>query len=241
MFTFDVSRLTLRHFTQTIQIILSHGAHPCQKSPSSAPAAPSLPGTCSAISSAIPELAESTIACMTSTRSGCARREMVAGRIAKALGAHPTIEATLDRRAALDGADYAISHVPGRRLQARHRDRLRDPQEVRPAPDHRRYARHRRDHARAAHHPGACWISAAIWKELCPDVTFLNYVNPMAMNTWAINRGSKIKTVGLCHSVQGTAEQLAQRHRRADRGDQLRRGGHQPHGLLPQVRAQETA
>jgi alpha-galactosidase len=46
-------------------------------------------------------------------------------------------------------------------------------------------------------------------QELCPDVTFLNYVNPMAMITWAITRGSRIKTVGLCHSVQGTAEQLA--------------------------------
>jgi alpha-galactosidase len=29
------------------------------------------------------------------------------------------------------------------------------------------------------------------------------------MITWAINRASRIKTVGLCHSVQGTAEQLA--------------------------------
>jgi alpha-galactosidase len=38
---------------------------------------------------------------------------------------------------------------------------------------------------------------------------FLQYVNPMAMNTWAINRASRIKTVGLCHSVQGTAETLA--------------------------------
>ena len=41
--------------------------------------------------------------------------------------------------------------------------------------------------------------------ELCPNITFLNYVNPMAMNCWAIARGSAIKTVGLCHSVQGTA------------------------------------
>jgi alpha-galactosidase len=44
---------------------------------------------------------------------------------------------------------------------------------------------------------------------VCPDVTFLQYVNPMAMNCWAISRASSIKTVGLCHSVQGTAEQLA--------------------------------
>src|SRR5687768_16966964 len=31
----------------------------------------------------------------------------------------------------------------------------------------------------------------------------------MAINCWAINRASKIKTVGLCHSVQGTAGELA--------------------------------
>ncbi|HRA01083.1 MAG TPA: alpha-glucosidase/alpha-galactosidase, partial [Thermoflexales bacterium] len=46
-------------------------------------------------------------------------------------------------------------------------------------------------------------------EKVCPDVTFLQYVNPMAMNCWAISRASAIKTVGLCHSVQGTAEQLA--------------------------------
>ena len=42
-----------------------------------------------------------------------------------------------------------------------------------------------------------------------PDLTFLNYVNPMCMNTWAVTKATKVKTVGLCHSVQGTAEQLA--------------------------------
>jgi alpha-galactosidase len=46
-------------------------------------------------------------------------------------------------------------------------------------------------------------------EELCPDVHFLQYVNPMAMNCLAINRATKIKTVGLCHSVQGTAGDLA--------------------------------
>jgi alpha-galactosidase len=46
-------------------------------------------------------------------------------------------------------------------------------------------------------------------EELCPQATMLNYVNPMAMNMWAIQRASKIKSIGLCHSVQGTAGQLA--------------------------------
>jgi alpha-galactosidase len=46
-------------------------------------------------------------------------------------------------------------------------------------------------------------------EELCPDVLHLNYVNPMAMLCWALSRGTSIKTVGLCHSVQGTAMELA--------------------------------
>jgi alpha-galactosidase len=46
-------------------------------------------------------------------------------------------------------------------------------------------------------------------EELCPNVTFLQYVNPMAINCWAISRASSIKTVRLCHSVQHTAGELA--------------------------------
>jgi len=46
-------------------------------------------------------------------------------------------------------------------------------------------------------------------EQLCPDVTFLQYVNPMAINCWAISRASRIKTVGLCHSVPHTAAELA--------------------------------
>jgi alpha-galactosidase len=47
-------------------------------------------------------------------------------------------------------------------------------------------------------------------EEVCPSAILLNYVNPMAMLCMAINQISPgIKMVGLCHSVQGTAEQLA--------------------------------
>jgi alpha-galactosidase len=47
-------------------------------------------------------------------------------------------------------------------------------------------------------------------EELCPNALFINYSNPMAMNCWALNKATKIKNVGLCHSVQGTAMQLAE-------------------------------
>lgn len=42
-----------------------------------------------------------------------------------------------------------------------------------------------------------------------PDALLLNYVNPMAINCWAVAQGSGRPTVGLCHSVQGTSEMLA--------------------------------
>ena len=45
--------------------------------------------------------------------------------------------------------------------------------------------------------------------KLCPKALLINYVNPMAMNCWAMNKHGKIKSVGLCHSVQGTARQVA--------------------------------
>ena len=50
---------------------------------------------------------------------------------------------------------------------------------------------------------------AADIERYCPDAVYLNYTNPMAMLTGAMLRLTKIKTVGLCHSVQGTASMLA--------------------------------
>lgn len=45
-------------------------------------------------------------------------------------------------------------------------------------------------------------------EEVCPDAWFLNYTNPMAMLTGYMQRYTKVKTVGLCHSVQVCANAL---------------------------------
>lgn len=45
-------------------------------------------------------------------------------------------------------------------------------------------------------------------EEVCPDAYFLNYTNPMAMITGAMQKASPIKSVGLCHSVQTCASGL---------------------------------
>ena len=50
-------------------------------------------------------------------------------------------------------------------------------------------------------------------EEVCPGALLLQYVNPMAMLCWAVAEVSPIRTVGLCHSVQHTASQLAARWR----------------------------
>jgi len=155
-----------------------------------------------------PELAESTIALHDIDHERLETTRIVGERIAAALGAHPLIETHLDRRTALDGADYAIGmfQVGGY-----------DPGTVIDFEVPKKYGLRQT----IADTLGIGGIlrglrTIPVYLEMCrdmaevsPDVFLLNYVNPMAMVTWAINRATSIKTVGLCHSVQGTAEQLA--------------------------------
>ncbi len=46
-------------------------------------------------------------------------------------------------------------------------------------------------------------------EKLCPDALLLNYTNPMAINTWAINEVSKIKNIGLCHGIEHSKKHLS--------------------------------
>ena len=46
-------------------------------------------------------------------------------------------------------------------------------------------------------------------EKYCPGAVMLNYTNPMAMLCRAMQRESFIQLTGLCHSVQGTAQMLA--------------------------------
>ncbi len=43
-----------------------------------------------------------------------------------------------------------------------------------------------------------------------PDALFLNYTNPMAMNTWACNKYGGVQTIGLCHGIQHGHAQIAE-------------------------------
>ena len=54
-------------------------------------------------------------------------------------------------------------------------------------------------------------------EEVCPNAWFLNYTNPMAMLTGYMLRYTKVKTVGLCHSVQGCSKGLLESLDMADK------------------------
>ena len=43
----------------------------------------------------------------------------------------------------------------------------------------------------------------------CPGAMVMNYTNPMSLLTLAAIRATSMDVVGLCHSIQGTSEQLA--------------------------------
>lgn len=47
-------------------------------------------------------------------------------------------------------------------------------------------------------------------EEVCPKAIVLNYTNPMAMLVSYLQSQTRVNVTGLCHSVQGTAEMLAE-------------------------------
>ena len=155
-----------------------------------------------------PDLKESTFVLYDIDEERLRTSEVVAHKLAKALDANPTIEATTDHRAALKDADYAICMIQVAGYK---------PGTVTDFEIPKKYGLRQT----IADTLGIGGIMRGLrtipvlldmcrdMEELCPHVTFLQYVNPMAMNCWAINRATRINTVGLCHSVQGTAGQLA--------------------------------
>jgi alpha-galactosidase len=154
------------------------------------------------------ELAGSEIALFDIDAERLATSELVAHRVAQALDAPAKISTTTDRRAALDGADYAINmiqvggyepctvtdfEVP---KQFGLRQTIADTLGIGGI-------------MRGLRTIPVLLELCADMEALCPDVWFLNYTNPMAINCRAVTRASTIRTVGLCHSVQGTAYELS--------------------------------
>ena len=124
-------------------------------------------------------------------------------------GAHATITAHLDRRAALEGADFVINMVQVGGVAATIRD-LEIPA---------RYGLLQTigdttgvgGVFRALRTAGLLTGLLTDLREICPEAVFLNYTNPMAMNVWwASVVAPEVTTVGLCHSVFWTVNDLCE-------------------------------
>lgn len=134
--------------------------------------------------------------------------KVVANKIVKALDINPTIEATDNRREALQNADYVITMIqvagykPGTVIDFEIPEKYGLRQTIADTLGIGGIMRGLRTV------PVMLEICRDM-EELCPNALLLNYVNPMSIICWALSRLTPIKMVGLCHSVQGTAEQLA--------------------------------
>ena len=134
---------------------------------------------------------------------------LVARKMIETLGVPATVETFTAQRAALDGADFVIVafQIGGYRpatvidfevpKQYGLRQTIADTLGIGGIMRGLRTVPH-------------LWAVCEDMRAVCPDALLLQYVNPMAINTWAIAaRYPDIRQVGLCHSVQGTARELA--------------------------------
>jgi alpha-galactosidase len=156
----------------------------------------------------LPELADSEIALFDIDEERLRTSEVVAGKTAAAVGATPKLTTTTDRRRALDGADHVVTmfQIGGY-----------EPSTVIDFEVPKRYGVRQTigdtlgvgGIMRGLRTVPVLLDVCADMEQLCGDATLLQYVNPMSINCWAINRATTIRTVGLCHSVQHSAHQLA--------------------------------
>ncbi len=156
-----------------------------------------------------PALCQSTITLMDIDKARLAESEMVARKLVSSLGTPTVIETTTDQRMALTDADFVIVtfQIGGY-----------DPCTITDFEVPKKYGLRQTiadtlgigGIMRGLRTVPHLWKICEDMQAVCPDALMLQYVNPMAINTWAIaEKYPDIKQVGLCHSVQNTVSELA--------------------------------
>ena len=155
-----------------------------------------------------PALQESTIGLMHIDPQRLAQARDLVQATVDHRGLKTRVEATIDRREAVWDADYVITTFQQGGLEAYASD-IEIPQ---------RYGVEQCVGDTLG--PGGVFRALRtipVLIDLCrdidavaPDALLINYVNPMAANCWAVDVATGRPHVGLCHSVQGTSEMLAE-------------------------------
>lgn len=154
-----------------------------------------------------PALADSTIRLMDTDAERLAFAEAAVGRIIKAGGYPARLEATTDRRKALDGADGVLCTILAAPVSIWRHD-IEIP---------KKYG----VDTNVGDTRGPSGVFRALrtipvmlgicrdMEELCPDAILLNYTNPMAACCYALGRVSNVPYIGLCHGVQTTLDLIS--------------------------------
>ena len=156
-----------------------------------------------------PALADATFALMDIDPVRLQESEIVAKKLVEAMGTAAIVETHSDQRAALDGADFVVVafQIGGYK-----------PCTVTDFEIPRSYGLQQTigdtlgigGIMRGLRTVPHLWRIAADMEELCPNALMLQYVNPMAINTWALaEKHPMVRQVGLCHSVQNTVLELS--------------------------------
>ncbi len=138
-----------------------------------------------------------------------AESEVIAGKLIQTLGGRASIKTFANQREALDGTDFVVVcfQIGGY-----------DPCTITDFEVPKKYNLRQTiadtlgigGIMRGIRTVPHLWSICEDMLQVAPNAIMLQYVNPMAINTWAIGaKYPSIRQVGLCHSVQGTAYELA--------------------------------
>ena len=156
-----------------------------------------------------PALRDAHLALMDIDKTRLNESELVVRKIISTLGAGAKVTTHLDQREALDGADFVVVAFQIGGYQPCTVTDFDIPRTFglrQTIADTLGIGGIMRGLRTVPH----LWAICEDMLAVCPDAIMLQYVNPMAINTWAITaKYPDIKQVGLCHSIQGTAKELA--------------------------------
>jgi alpha-galactosidase len=156
-----------------------------------------------------PALANAEIRLMDINPQRLEESEIIVGKLAQSLGGKATVKTYTNQRRSLEGADFVVCcfQVGGY-----------EPCTVTDFEVPKAYGLRQTiadtlgigGIMRGLRTVPVLWSICEDMLAVAPKALMMQYVNPMAINTWAIAaKYPTIRQVGLCHSVQGTAWELA--------------------------------
>lgn len=156
-----------------------------------------------------PALAQAEIRLMDINPERLMESDVIVGKMAQTLGGKATVKTFTSQRRALEGADFVVCcfQVGGY-----------DPCTITDFEVPKKFGLRQTiadtlgigGIMRGLRTVPVLWSICEDMAEVAPNAIMLQYVNPMAINTWAMAaKYPSIRQVGLCHSVQGTAWELA--------------------------------